>query len=240
MARAEALDADFSLYRQLETILRDRIADGELRPADRLPSEDALGERFGISRGTVRQALDALERDGLIERTRGRGTFVSARAATFAERTRLPFAAMAAQATLAQRLMRTGSAVPPPVVAEALALAPGQEAPFFIRLSSRARARLGVKRYLHPDLADALEALASAEAFETALTGYGDIGRGPAWVEAILAEPRFAMQLKVPVGSALLSLWWVDLVDGAAAACTQMLQPGAKAALALQSADAAR
>ena len=77
--------------------------------------------------------------------------------------------------------------------------------------------------------ADRLDALAQAEDFSAALGA----SRGRAWVEAILAEPRFAMQLKVPRGAPLLSLWWVDLVGGAPAACTQMLRAGATVALDL-------
>ena len=47
-------------------------------PGDRLPSEDALSRMLGVSRPTVRSALIALEREGLVARYHGRGTFVSA------------------------------------------------------------------------------------------------------------------------------------------------------------------
>jgi len=59
--------------------LRDALA-AELRaerwrPGERLPTERALGARHGVARNTVRRALDALEREGLIRRHVGRGTF---------------------------------------------------------------------------------------------------------------------------------------------------------------------
>jgi DNA-binding transcriptional MocR family regulator len=49
-------------------------------PAGRvIPSEATLSQEYGLSRGTVVKALDALERDGLVRRVQGRGTFVSER-----------------------------------------------------------------------------------------------------------------------------------------------------------------
>ncbi len=62
------------LYFQLERILRGRIAAGEIRPSERLPTELELRNEFGVSSTTVRQAFKALELDGLIKREQGRGT----------------------------------------------------------------------------------------------------------------------------------------------------------------------
>lgn len=65
------------LYHQLYEMLRARIDDGDWQPGDMLPTESDLLETYGVSRNTVRQALDALVADGLIDRHRGRGTFVA-------------------------------------------------------------------------------------------------------------------------------------------------------------------
>lgn len=65
------------LYRQIYDHLRNRIASEQARPGDALPTEFELMEQYQVSRATVRQALDALVRDGLIYRERGRGTFVA-------------------------------------------------------------------------------------------------------------------------------------------------------------------
>jgi len=67
------------LYHQLEQVLVQVIDSGKLGPGDLVPSEHWLAETYGISRSTVRQALDELERHGYIYRQRGRGTLVSAR-----------------------------------------------------------------------------------------------------------------------------------------------------------------
>jgi GntR family transcriptional regulator len=65
------------LYHQLKQWLSTRIVSGELQPGTQLPGDYELSERLGVSRGVVRQALSELRHDGLIERERGRGTFVS-------------------------------------------------------------------------------------------------------------------------------------------------------------------
>lgn len=66
------------LYAQLAEQLKRRIQRGELRPGDRLWSESELRDRFGVSRGTVREALDVLASEGLLQRIAGKGTFIAA------------------------------------------------------------------------------------------------------------------------------------------------------------------
>jgi GntR family transcriptional regulator len=67
------------LYYQLENVLREKLTSGAFEPGDKMPTEIELIEEYGVSRITVRQALQALADDGLIERKQGRGTVVSAR-----------------------------------------------------------------------------------------------------------------------------------------------------------------
>jgi GntR family transcriptional regulator len=64
------------LYYQLGSVLREKILSGQSPPGDRLPTEAELSDEYGVSRITVRQALSALEEEGLIRREAGRGTFV--------------------------------------------------------------------------------------------------------------------------------------------------------------------
>lgn len=67
-----------ALYLQLVTHFRDQIASGALAPGSQLPTEIELTEQFGVSRNTIRQAMNTLVHEGLLERTQGRGTFVRA------------------------------------------------------------------------------------------------------------------------------------------------------------------
>jgi GntR family transcriptional regulator len=64
------------LYHQLETELRERILSGEWPPGTQIPTEQELGQRYGVSRITVRQAVRNLVDSGYLERGQGRGTFV--------------------------------------------------------------------------------------------------------------------------------------------------------------------
>jgi len=64
------------------TIARDigaQITNGTWTAGDLLPNERALAERYGVARNTIRNALDVLERNGLIARHVGRGTIVKSK-----------------------------------------------------------------------------------------------------------------------------------------------------------------
>jgi GntR family transcriptional regulator len=63
-------------YFQLARLLREEIASGRWAPGMQIAAEPALGEHFGVSRSVIRQALDRLEREGVVRRVKGRGTFV--------------------------------------------------------------------------------------------------------------------------------------------------------------------
>lgn len=65
------------LYHQLKLALKEDIERGVYKMGDRLPSEPELIRQYGISRITVRQALDELEAEGLIVRRHGKGTYVA-------------------------------------------------------------------------------------------------------------------------------------------------------------------
>ncbi|MGH7486580.1 MAG: GntR family transcriptional regulator, partial [bacterium] len=77
---ADGLDrhSPVPLYHQLERALLEDIVNTGLAPDARFPSESELSARFGVTRPTVRQALERLVRVGVLRRERGRGTYVAA------------------------------------------------------------------------------------------------------------------------------------------------------------------
>lgn len=67
------------VYYQLRNIIQKKIQNGDYQEGDLIPSERELSESYGISRMTVRQALNHMVAEGLLVREKGRGTFVAKR-----------------------------------------------------------------------------------------------------------------------------------------------------------------
>ena len=65
------------LYRQIKTLLLQRLESGEWRPGEAIPSESELATRFNVSQGTVRKAIDEMAAENLLLRRQGKGTFVA-------------------------------------------------------------------------------------------------------------------------------------------------------------------
>jgi GntR family transcriptional regulator len=70
-------------YHQIAQSLRERMADGALAPGARLDNQRRLAQEYGVTLMTLRQALEVLERDGLIARRHGLGTFVASRSVDY-------------------------------------------------------------------------------------------------------------------------------------------------------------
>src|SRR5438034_253465 len=64
-------------YQRIQGVIRKRIDAGQLRPGDAVASERDLAKLHQVSLMTARHALASLEREGIVERRRGIGTFVS-------------------------------------------------------------------------------------------------------------------------------------------------------------------
>lgn len=111
------------LYARIEAALRARLAAGEWAPGAALPTEPQLAAEYGISQGTLRRALAALEAQRVIERRQGAGTYVaeatSARALFHFFRVERPDGARPVPKSLAHRLETRPAR---PAEAEALAL----------------------------------------------------------------------------------------------------------------------
>lgn len=65
------------LYSRVSNIIYNKIVSGQYEPGEKLPTEDELSQNYSVSKITIRNALSRLETDGLINRIRAKGTFVS-------------------------------------------------------------------------------------------------------------------------------------------------------------------
>jgi GntR family transcriptional regulator len=75
---ATAIDptSDRPVFKQIADGLRTEILRGELAAGARLPSEQNLIDRYGVARGTIRDAVELLRSEGLVRTEHGRGSFV--------------------------------------------------------------------------------------------------------------------------------------------------------------------
>ena len=66
------------IYEQIKAFVKSHISSGEWKPGDLVPSESALGQKFGVARMTVNRALRELMAEGMVTRLQGSGTRVAA------------------------------------------------------------------------------------------------------------------------------------------------------------------
>lgn len=79
MMRQQSSDSPtFSpLYRQIKGLILQALEGGEWRPGEAIPSEVELAQRFNVSQGTVRKAIDEMAAENLLVRKQGKGTYVA-------------------------------------------------------------------------------------------------------------------------------------------------------------------
>jgi GntR family transcriptional regulator len=65
------------LYRQIKNLITHSLQTGEWKPGEPIPSEVELAQRYEVSQGTVRKAIDELAAENLLMRRQGKGTFVA-------------------------------------------------------------------------------------------------------------------------------------------------------------------
>ncbi len=124
------------LYYQLAESLRDQIASGRLATGDQLPSERELAEQYGISRMTVRQALQHLIRDEVLVARQGLGTYVAEPKLTVDPLHVLGFTdeMIRRGANTRSQVIEQALVVAPKRVAQRLALADGAQVVKLVRL----------------------------------------------------------------------------------------------------------
>ena len=175
-------------YREIADYLRRLIAAS--RPGDRLPSEAALCERFGVSRMTVRQALELLSNERLLVRRRGEGTFAAPRVVPRLLGSPLSFTESMRRRGLraSSRLLHAGWIEPSPEDRAALGLPMGGRAVVVERLRLADGLPMAIERVVSPPscagiLDDDLEGGSLHDAFER-------LGRIPTRAQARVSARR--------------------------------------------------
>jgi GntR family transcriptional regulator len=203
---------ELSKARRIYLTLSERIATGALPPGARIAAEPALAAEHGVSRVTIRRALDRLAREGKVSRRAGAGTFVSGGVVQPVLRADLSdvFARMREMGEhTSVRLLEFGYGPAPGAVAEALGLRPGA------RTQRAVRVRLveGLPfSYLTTHVPEHIgatynESELAAQPLLALLERSGVVaGHASQVIGAALAGPEVAEALGCEVGAALVSL----------------------------------
>jgi GntR family transcriptional regulator len=212
---AAAIDRDSPVpfYFQLAELLEHEIVSGRWRREERLPSEPDLCDHFGVSRTTVRQALARLEHEGLVNRSKGRGTFVlGTRTRSWLLQSSEGFfddEAVREGRTVTSKVLRAMTGPLPPWAADALQLAPGSEGVTIERVRSVDGT---VAMYNVNHLPGRLAAAALARVEDPGESLYRrlkeragiEVAGANRTLEAVSAEQRLAKLLEVKAGTPLL------------------------------------
>jgi GntR family transcriptional regulator len=200
------------LYTQIRELLRERILHGQYKSHAQMPSENEMVRAFGVSRITVRQALTDLQKEGLIFKIHGKGTFVSKPKATQDLRRLEGFGeAMAGSGhetfsrVLGHRVLRAGK-----LVSARLRIAERDEVMELkrIRFLDREPISLDVT-YVPLALGERLvrEDLPHRDIFVILENDYGyPLGNADLCIEAVVADTEQAAALKIEEGSPILRI----------------------------------
>lgn len=199
--------------RRIYLLLRDTILNGLHAPGLALPGELQLAKTHGVSRVTIRRALDALVTEGLIERRAGSGT-IAREPASMPQQIRADFATLMPQIrqmgeATSVRLLSFSYTVPPPVIADSLGLPPGVRVQHAVRLRlNQGQPFSHLTTYVPEDIAGSFnEADLATKPLYMLLEQSGQkIDHAHQTVSAVLAAPDVADALETEVGAALIAL----------------------------------
>jgi GntR family transcriptional regulator len=195
------------LYHQIRTQLRDKIVEGEIGPGERLPNEVELAEELGVSRATVRRAIQSLVSEGLVSRRAGLGTFVGPPRLSYPLSALLGFSERAASEGRrpSSIVIEADTVVPGSVVQQRLSLGDGQALSIVrLRLIDDRPAALETLYLSHQRFPSLLDYdLSEASVYEVVEDAFGvRLGWGDFKLDALNLKSRDAELLEVPQGTA--------------------------------------
>lgn len=206
-------------YHRIYLVLREQLDEGRFDAG--VPGELTLMQQFGVSRVTVRRALERLASEGLIQRSPGRGTIAVKRAAAAPPAAPPPTKDGQPQLTgLLENIVSMGLRTSVRVlelerikasdaVAQALALEPGDPVHKAVRVRSTGEGPVShITTYVPADLAAGIGRRELARKPILVLLGEAGVrvGRASQTISASLADGTVADQLEIAVGSALLAV----------------------------------
>ena len=201
------VDSPIPLYLQIEAELRGLVQSGELGPMARVPSENELSERFGVSRMTARKALDRLVADGVLFRQPGKGTFVAQPKIAHGPSELLSFsAAMDAQGVRhSTRVLDAGMVPAPGAIARDLRTGPGSPVVLVWRLRLIDDQPAAIHRsYIPARFAGILQGDLRGSLTQLMMGAGARVVHTNDTIEAVLASPEDAHLLAVRAGSPLV------------------------------------
>jgi GntR family transcriptional regulator len=203
-------------YHQIYLVLRERIAAGEFSPDAPLPGEIELARTFGVSRMTLRGALDLLAQEKLIVRRRGRGTFACAKPAAPAPMLGLLENLVANGLRTVVRIIELAEVPASGEVAEALRIPAGETVQRAVRLRSyRGSPVSHLTTFVPASVARFSRKELAAKPMLRLLEEAGvNVAGADQTVSARLSDPATAPLLNLTLGSPLLSVRRVVYDEG--------------------------
>lgn len=197
------------LHDQVREAIESQIVSGEIPAGARLQSERDLADRLGVSRVTVRRALEALEREGLVRAAPGSGRYVRGSELAEPPNALMSFTELGARRGLraTSRVLRSGVRPATLEEAERAGIAPGAELFELERLRMLDGVAVAIDHTCIPlAVAPSLTGVDFGEAslYETLDAAGAPIARADYTTEACAASPGQAEQLGLRTGEPLL------------------------------------
>lgn len=205
------------IWKSIVSTLEGEIAAGQYRPGDKLPTEAALSQRFGVNRHTVRHALGDMGERGLVHSRRGAGVFVAAKPTEYpiGRRVRYHQSLQASGQTPSKEILRLETRLPDETEAEALRLPPEAQVHVYEGLSLADDAPLAVFRSVFPAerFPTLLKRLGKAGSVTQALKaeGVSDYTRASTRLTARQADATQALHLRIREGAPILRTEGVNI-----------------------------
>jgi GntR family transcriptional regulator len=207
------------MHAQIREIIRRRVLDGTYAPHSQMPSESQMMEAFSVSRITVRQALGDLQKEGLIFKVAGKGSFV-AKPKAFQSLSRLQGFGEAMSPSgyeTFSQVISTRRVAASETVAQRLRLKPGAPAFEIQRLRFLNREPISVDQSYFPlELGKRLagEDLPTRDIFVILENDYGlHLTHADVQIEAISADEGLARHLRIAEASPLLRIERLTYAD---------------------------